>query len=246
MIKNNVEMQNLEILEVEDMEELVKKDEIRVASFEYDDIDNATVQDIEEEINENSDSINEDNDYENLETQSLEKVEVEGAEEFNSETTEILKKEVDSESYEHQDIQVETVAETQITSIEKLDFSKIQNPVTKAHRAREINKVAVSLVNDKNGKWLKSAGDVLEKIGAKNSKYINVAFLPYGTVLSSDISGIGESFPLSKGGHIYSKGLVEEITERFKLDFTGVTTRSFSNAEYQELDNGYIVAIIKM
>lgn len=176
----------------------------------------------------------------NEEIKNLEESEVEVKEDVNPEITEL-------EAPKQEERQIATSEKSDATTtFKKFDLSEIQNPETKAHRAKEMNKVDFSVVNDKNGHWVKVSKEVLKKIDAKDRKLVSIVFLPYGVVVSNEVSGIGEAFPLSKGGHIYSKGLVEEITEKFKLDFTDVTTRSFADPEYQKLDNGCSVAIIKM
>jgi hypothetical protein len=124
-----------------------------------------------------------------------------------------------------------------------------KKPDTKANEARKVEKADFSVVNTSgNGKRLKFSKELLKKLGLKSidDGSIDIGFTLHETVVSADLLGIGETFHLSKGGHVYSKDLVEEISKRFKLDFNGITTRSFSEPEYQELDNGCIVAIIKM
>lgn len=136
-----------------------------------------------------------------------------------------------------------------IIATKKFDLSDLQKPNTKAHPMRKIVKADFAVVNTPgNGKRVKYSKDCLEKLGIQSidGGTIDIAFGPFGIVSAKDLSGSGQTFSLSKGGHIYSKDLVEEITNRFKLDFTGVTTRSFNGPEYQVLDNGCTVAITNM
>lgn len=172
----------------------------------------------------------------NEETQNLETLEVEVMDD-------LMKKD------ENVDIQSIEVEDGEPVCIKKFDLSEILKPTTKAHQARKVGKVDFAVVNTTgNGKRVKISKELLEELGLKNNEEgtIDIGFTPYGTVVATDLSGIGETFPLSKGGHVYSKNLIEEIIARFNLDFTGVTTNSFSNTEYQKLDNGCVVAIIKM
>lgn len=176
---------------------------------------------------------------------------VQKLEEEKEETTEC--KSVLSEESKTKEIQQieRTISEvnTSTSGLKKFSSSDIQKPDTKAHRARKIGKSDFSIVNtEDNGKRVKFSKELLKKLGITNidEGTIDIGFISDGTIISSNLSGIGETFPLSKGGHIYSKDLVDEVTQRFNLDFSGVTTRSFCDPEYQQLEDGVLVAILKM
>lgn len=130
----------------------------------------------------------------------------------------------------------------------KLNLQDLKKPDTEAHQSRTIEAADFAVVNtNEHGKRVKCSKKMLAKLDVKSADNgsVDFAFTADSTVVSKDLSGAGETFHLSKGGHIYSTPLVEEITEKFNLDFTGVTTCSFNNTEYVEI-NGVIAAIIKM
>lgn len=133
-------------------------------------------------------------------------------------------------------------------SLEKFDISNIQKPKTVSPVLRKKGRADLAIVNtEKNGKRVKISKNVIEGLGIKYTEEakIDIAFTSDSVVLSKELEGVGETFHMSKDRSIYSKDLVEEITDRFELDFTGVSTVSFSETEYQELANGCLVALIR-
>ena len=132
--------------------------------------------------------------------------------------------------------------------LEKLDISNIQKPKTIAPVIRKKGRADLAIVNtQKNGKRVKISKKVLEELDVKETEgaSIDIAFTSDSVVLSKELEGIGETFQISKDRNIYSKDLVEEITDKFELDFTGVSTVSFSETEYQQFSNGCVVALVK-
>jgi hypothetical protein len=180
------------------------------------------------------------------ETQEIKDIEHEGkAEEMKEEQGEGLLEDTD---YEAKEVTPPEVSNATI-ALKKFDRSDLQKPNTKANQVRKVANADFAVVKTPgNGNWVKYSKKCLEKLGYQSidEGTIDLAFGPFGIVSAKDLSGSGQTYSFSKGGHIYSKGLVEEITNLFKLDFTGVTTRSFNGPEYQVLDNGCTVAIINM
>lgn len=106
---------------------------------------------------------------------------------------------------------------------------------------------AVSIVNsEKNGKRVSIAAKVHDKLNEPET--LQVGFIENNMVLAECLGDGYTSYSLKKQGakHIvYSKDLVEQITEHCELDFTDRTSITFYKATYQRL-NGQIIAIISM
>lgn len=150
----------------------------------------------------------------------------------------------------HEKVQVpESTSSTKSEVLKKFTLGNFQKPTTEAHQPRKNEKADFSVVNTpNNGKRIKLSKELCEKLGLYNvdEGYVDIAFSPEGVAISKNLSGVGTTFPLSKGGHIYSKDLVDEVTEKFDLNFDGVTTRSFSNPQYHELESGEVVVTIEI
>lgn len=105
----------------------------------------------------------------------------------------------------------------------------------------------MSVINSvKNGKRVSISREIMNKIGQLDS--VQMGFMKNGIVIGQYLSDTNTSYQLrTKGAKklIYSKGLVEQITEYFSLDFSNRTSITFHEATYQKLD-GNIVAVINV
>ena len=101
-------------------------------------------------------------------------------------------------------------------------------------------------VYSKNGKRLAISDKVLVKIGKPET--VQVKLSPDSIAFSGYIDPDSPNFELKKSGAkmmIYSSSLVEEIIERFSLDFESKTCLTFGDVTFA-VKNGYPVAIIKV
>lgn len=119
----------------------------------------------------------------------------------------------------------------------------------KPSESKTINKCsaeagAMSVINSKTGKRIIVSREIMEKLN--NPERIVMSF-------SGDRIAIGEQLPnndnyinikvLKSKGVIYSAGIVKEITDIYKLDFSNKTSITFFDVEYVKYEDN-VVAII--
>ncbi|MFQ9697343.1 MAG: hypothetical protein ACLRY5_10990 [Zhenhengia sp.] len=163
--------------------------------------------------------------------ESLEKEEDEAAEQ-----TDVGKINIEGEQTDHEE-----------DDFEDINLSDVERTKSK-HSERSIGDAGVlTIVNSKkNGKRLSLAGEVIETLQCKEKVQIGlvgkgIAVFPLG---KQDL----EEFRLKKEGSkhiIYSGPLVQEITERYKLDYSNRTCITFPKVAYKEQD-GIKFAYIKI
>ena len=104
----------------------------------------------------------------------------------------------------------------------------------------------MSIINSKTGKRIIVSREIMEKLN--KPERIVMSF-------SEDKIAIGEQLPnnynyinikvLKSKGVIYSAGIVKEITDLYKLDFSNKTSITFFDVEYVKYEEN-VVAIIKV
>ena len=119
----------------------------------------------------------------------------------------------------------------------------------KPSESKTINKCsaeagAMSVINSKTGKRIIVSREIMEKLN--KPERIVMSF-------SEDKIAIGEQLPnnynyinikvLKSKGVIYSAGIVKEITDLYKLDFSNKTSITFFDVEYVKYEEN-VVAII--
>ena len=102
----------------------------------------------------------------------------------------------------------------------------------------------MSIINSKTGKRIIVSNEIMEKLN--KPERIVMSF-------SEDKIAIGEQLPnndnyinikvLKSKGVIYSAGIVKEITDLYKLDFSNKTSITFLDVEYVKYEEN-VVAII--
>lgn len=123
-------------------------------------------------------------------------------------------------------------------------------PVKSVSKSRTVSGAGVlSVINSKeNGKRLALSSELLQKIG--NPDKVQVCLAEKIVAIGKSISGCESSFLLKKGGNkglIYSYGLVNEITNEFKLDFSNRTSLTFHEVEYlTDCDNTIAIVTISV
>ena len=121
----------------------------------------------------------------------------------------------------------------------------------KPSESKTINKCsaeagAMSVINSKTGKRIIVSREIMEKLNKPERVVMSFAV---------DKIAIGEQLPnndnyinikvLKSKGVIYSAGIVKEITDLYKLDFSNKTSITFFDVEYVKYEEN-VVAIIKV
>ncbi|MUT64928.1 hypothetical protein [Paenibacillus sp. NEAU-GSW1] len=105
----------------------------------------------------------------------------------------------------------------------------------------------LTVVNtERHGKRVVIAQEVIEKIGSPST--VQIAFNGDGIVICKNLGLDDNHFHLRtsrKNFAIYSKELVHEITENYKLDFTGGTSVSYQLVKYLNL-KGTLAALVTL
>ena len=119
----------------------------------------------------------------------------------------------------------------------------------KPSESKTINKCsaeagAMSVINSKTGKRIIVSNEIMEKLNKPERVVMS---------FSEDKIAIGEQLPnnynyinikvLKSKGVIYSAGIVKEITDIYKLDFSNKTSITFFHVEYVKYEDN-VVAII--
>lgn len=128
----------------------------------------------------------------------------------------------------------------------KYNLEKFTPSISKAISKTSTEAGVASVINSKNSKRITLDKDVMSKLS--NPEMISISF-------SDDSMAIAEKLPNNDNllkvrrsggkGVIYSSGLVLEITNKYRLDFSNRTSITFSDVEYIQ-HNGFTIAIIKV
>ncbi|MHC1723202.1 MAG: hypothetical protein AB9836_08370 [Aminipila sp.] len=105
----------------------------------------------------------------------------------------------------------------------------------------------LSIVNAKTGARITVANTLLEQIGNPTELQVSYDKVKKAIIVGEQLNN-ENSYPIRKSGSkgvIYTKGLVDEITEAMGLDFSNRSSITFQEAEYLQ-DEQYAVAIIKI
>ncbi|MFD2679258.1 hypothetical protein [Bacillus seohaeanensis] len=135
---------------------------------------------------------------------------------------------------------------TQDEDIEELDFNLDDVTPSISKTVSRIPEAGVlSVVNSKdNGKRVAIARDVHQKLSEPSS--LQIGFMNNCMLLGKQLGDTYTSYPLRKQGAkqmIYSKALVEQITNHFQLDFSNRTSITFHSVTYKKM-NDQVIAII--
>lgn len=106
----------------------------------------------------------------------------------------------------------------------------------------------LSIVSAETGTRLAFSSDVLEKLGNLTELQVSYDEEKKIIIVGEHLLDNENIYPIRKSGKkgiIYSKPLVDEITEVMKLDFSDRTSITFQEAEYLK-DEYYSIAIIKV
>lgn len=121
-------------------------------------------------------------------------------------------------------------------------------PAKSTHIQRSVSTAGdFSVVNtEKHGRRVVISGKVLREMGSP--KTVQFGFskrsLVFGSTLNQDSDGFTIRYSGTKG-LIYSGPLVQEITEKFGLDFTGRSMVTFPKAKIKNVDN-QVVALVNI
>lgn len=102
----------------------------------------------------------------------------------------------------------------------------------------------ISIVDSSNGKRVRFNASMLSNFSSQTT--IQVAYSENLLAIASNLGNSHTNYKLSKSGKngvIYNAALVKEIVEKFELDFTNRTSRTFPIFDIQEKDNELIVYI---
>ncbi|MGG7179256.1 hypothetical protein ACQPU1_16925 [Clostridium paraputrificum] len=105
---------------------------------------------------------------------------------------------------------------------------------------------ASSIINSKNGKRITFSGDVMIKLN--NPEVVSISFSDDSLAVAERLPNNDNQFKvrsIGKKGVIYSAGLVSEVTDKYRLDFSNRTSITFTEVNYVK-SNGNTVAIIKI
>lgn len=131
------------------------------------------------------------------------------------------------------------------SSVEGVDLSRFASVKSKSNTVRSLGSGVLSVINTaKNGKRLKFAEGLHEKLGAPDT--FQIKFSDHEIAVGEVLPDKNNDFSLRNDGKskvIYSSSLVDEITEKFDLDFSDRTSITFQEVEYVMID-GHKVAIV--
>ena len=127
---------------------------------------------------------------------------------------------------------------------ESIDLDSFKPSESKV-RSKSIGKAgAMSIVNAKTGKRIIVSREVMEKLNNPERVVMSFAVnkIAIGEQLPNNDNYINIKVLKSKGV-IYSAGIVKEITDLYKLDFSNKTSITFFDVEYVKYEDN-VVAII--
>lgn len=127
---------------------------------------------------------------------------------------------------------------------ESIDLDSFKPSESKSIKKGIAEAGVMSIINSKTGKRIIVSNEIMEKLN--KPERIVMSF-------SEDKIAIGEQLPnndnyinikvLKSKGVIYSAGIVKEITDLYKLDFSNKTSITFFDVEYVKYEDN-VVAII--
>lgn len=107
---------------------------------------------------------------------------------------------------------------------------------------------SVSIVNSSNGKRISFSKSLSQKLAVDKEIYI-LPCIDNGVILVSGVkfSDAAQSCRVTGTDKkiCYNADLVIKISEHFKLDFTGITSKSFNDIVIEEI-NGNFIASVKL
>jgi hypothetical protein len=128
---------------------------------------------------------------------------------------------------------------------EEVDLSSFCPSSSSGTNARTGEAGALSIVNsEKNGKRITLSREVTEKLN--DPETVQFSFSERQILIAEELPNHNNRFTVKKHGArgvIYSSSLVQEITERFKLDFSNRVSITLHEVKYAK-SNGKRVAII--
>lgn len=105
---------------------------------------------------------------------------------------------------------------------------------------------SVSIVNSSNGKRISFSKSLCQKLEVNNEIYL----LPYvdrGVIIISGVKFSDAAQPCRVTGTekktCYNAELVKKLSEYFKLDFTGITSKSFSDITVEMFDENSVATV---
>lgn len=242
-------------LVLEDVQEVIEAEEIGDGddsdeNSEFYLSDNDSDRDEDDETDYDMDTSNDEDESDNVLDNMDEELEIDFPDEIDLELSEEeLDVDVDSDDSTEeveQEAKDPKLTEVEHEELEEVTFdpadlvaavSKVVNRIPDAGVMSVINSV-------KNGKRVSISREIMNKIGQLDS--VQMGFMKNGIVIGQYLSDTNTSYQLRTQGAkklIYSKGLVEQITDYFGIDFSNRTSITFHEATYQKLD-GNIVAVI--
>ena len=118
---------------------------------------------------------------------------------------------------------------------------------TSKSMSRSLGEAGVlSIIKAKTGNRITLGKSLLDELN--NPEKIQISFAEDSVIIAEKLPNNDSSFNVKLTGTkgiVYSAGLVREISELFKLDFSDKTSITFSEVEYV-LNEDYPVAIIKI
>lgn len=104
----------------------------------------------------------------------------------------------------------------------------------------------ISIINNVNGHRMSLSKLLMKKLNDPES--VQFAFKGNEFIIAEKIPTGGNRFNISKTGKkniIYARELVQEITDKYRLDFSNRTSLTLYKVKYKRV-NGQVVAIIEM
>jgi len=131
--------------------------------------------------------------------------------------------------------------------LQEFDINKLR-PVASKSSSRENTEVGIiSIINSvKNGKRISLSKGLMQKLNCP--KTIQFSFYDESIAIAENLPNNKGSFTIKewkKQFLIYSAPLVNEITRTFDLDFEGITSKTFHEARYMNIEET-TVAMISM
>ena len=136
------------------------------------------------------------------------------------------------------------LVEDDYESKESIDLDSFKPSESKSIKKGIAEAGVMSIINSKTGKRIIVSNEIMEKLNKPERVVMS---------FSEDKIAIGEQLPnnynyinikvLKSKGVIYSAGIVKEITDLYKLDFSNKTSITFLDVEYVKYEEN-VVAII--
>lgn len=127
------------------------------------------------------------------------------------------------------------------------DISSFLDVESECRSRKNSESGVISIVNTPdNGKRISLSKELMNKLEISNSAQIRMS--DDCLLIAKQIKGSKKSFVVRKNGNkgaIYAADLIQEISKKFKLDYSTRTTITFPKVEYHSYDNG-LIALIKI